>query len=101
MYAIRSYYGGIPVVITFHTRYREQIERSVRPRFLSNWLSWYVTRFYDKADEVWVPTLGAERILRSYGYRKDNIRVMGLGTEFTVPGAEEYKLYRSERNNFV
>lgn len=86
---------GIPVVATFHTRYREQLRR-VWPEPWADKLSNYITRFYEKANEVWVPTMGAGEILREYGYRGRSLQIVPNGTDLAIPGEEEYRIYREK-----
>ena len=60
---------GIPLIATFHSKYRSDFERSIPNKKLVDMLVRNVVRFYESADEVWVPQPAVEDTLREYGYK--------------------------------
>ena len=46
----------VPIVATFHSKYRADFERAIPSRLLVNYLIKKVIRFYEAADEVWSNT---------------------------------------------
>jgi glycosyltransferase involved in cell wall biosynthesis len=75
----------IPVVATFHSKYRDDFERHVPNRHLVDWMVKRVIDFYEKADEVWIPQPGVEETMREYGYRGKTV-VVNNATDFIVTG---------------
>lgn len=75
----------IPVVATFHSKYRDDFERHVPNRHLVDWMVKRVVDFYEKADEVWIPQPAVEETLREYGYRGKTV-VVNNATDFVVTG---------------
>jgi 1,2-diacylglycerol 3-alpha-glucosyltransferase len=60
---------GIPIVATFHSKYRDKFE-GVMPldRILVDLLVERIADFFASVDQVWVPTEAAVETLREYGY---------------------------------
>ena len=58
---------GVPVVATFHSKYRADFERVIPNKAVVDYLVKGIVDFYDRADEVWVPQAGVEETLREYG----------------------------------
>ncbi len=82
-YALRlAHHRGIPVVATFHSKYREDFARAVGNPTLVKMMLRRVVDFYSAVDEVWIPQPAVEETLREYGY-KGNVMVMDNGTDFT------------------
>lgn len=71
----------IPVVATFHSKYRADFERALPSRLLVDYLIRKVIRFYEAADEVWIPQAAVEETLREYGY-KGRVEVVDNGNDF-------------------
>lgn len=84
---------GIPVVTTFHSKYRDDFEKAFHSDMAVSWAMNRVLRFYHAADFVWVPNKGTMNTLREYGYTGE-IEVMVNGTDLIAPGPEEYLRYR-------
>jgi 1,2-diacylglycerol 3-alpha-glucosyltransferase len=64
---------GIPIVATFHSKYRDKLENilpgsALAERFLVDPMVKGIVDFYAAADQVWVPTEAAVESLREYGY---------------------------------
>lgn len=60
---------GAPLVATFHSKYRDDLEGAVPVRRLVEARIRTIVRFFESADEVWIPSEPAIETLRSYGYR--------------------------------
>lgn len=76
-----------PLVATFHSKYRQDFERAIGVDMIVDAVIDNVVRFYNKADEVWIPQASVEPALREYGY-KGAIEVVENGNDFTTPVAE-------------
>ncbi len=72
---------GIPLVATFHSKYRDDFMRIFKNETIVNHIIRQIVDFYEQADEVWVPQASVGRTLRSYGY-KGHYSVMENGCEF-------------------
>ena len=59
----------VPLVATFHSKYRADFERVVPSKTIVDYLVKNIVDFYSQADEVWVPQAGVAETLREYGYR--------------------------------
>jgi len=71
----------IPFIATFHSKYRDDFERSFKSRKIADMMIKEVISFYEKADEVWIPQAAVEETIREYGY-KGNVVVMENGNDF-------------------
>ncbi len=72
---------GVPVVATFHSKYRKYFERSIPNKRLVDFLVRNIVSFYESADEVWVPQPAVEETLREYGY-KGRVEVVDNGSDY-------------------
>jgi glycosyltransferase involved in cell wall biosynthesis len=85
----------IPLVTTFHTKYRKDFEHSLKGnKILVDVAMMYLKRFYESADYVWVPSADTIETMREYGI-KGRIEVMPNGTDLNVSD-EELSLLRDE-----
>ncbi|WP_321335494.1 glycosyltransferase [uncultured Bacteroides sp.] len=73
----------VPIVATFHSKYRADFERAISSKLLVDILMKKVIRFYEAADEVWIPQAAVEETLREYGY-KGKVEVVDNGNDFVV-----------------
>ncbi len=80
----------IPLVASFHTKYRADLERCL-PERLVDWAIRKIVGFYEAADWVWTPGEGSAETLRSYGYR-GKIGVMPNGSDVYLPAIERPRL---------
>ncbi len=71
----------IPFIATFHSKYRDDFERSVRSKQLAKFMVKNIIRFYEKADEVWISQPSVEETIREYGF-KGKVELVGLGNDF-------------------
>ncbi|MEI8087109.1 MAG: glycosyltransferase [Paludibacter sp.] len=72
----------IPLVATFHSKYRDDFERSFHNKNLAKLMLKEIIWFYEKADEVWIPQAAVEETLREYGY-KGKVEVMDNGSDYS------------------
>lgn len=95
-YAARKH--DIPMVATFHSKYRTDLERSLPP-FMVRYQMRKLLRFYESASEVWIPQEGVEETLREYGY-KGSVRVVENGNDFSE-GIDDLIAYRRESREII
>lgn len=90
-YASRQH--GVPLVTTFHSKYRTDLERSL-PGPMVEYQMRKLLRFYDSATEVWIPQCAVEATLREYGYR-GRVRVVENGNDF-ADGIDDIAAFKAE-----
>lgn len=73
----------IPLVASFHTKYKEEFLRLVNNEFLASVAVRQLVNFYAKADLVLVPSQETIATLREYGY-EGPVEVMPNGTDLVV-----------------
>lgn len=78
----------IPIVATFHSKYRADFERCMPIKAVVDYLIRDVVDFYNQADEVWIPQASVEETLREYGYR-GKIEVVDNGNDFAGTYSDE------------
>lgn len=82
----------IPMVATFHSKYRTDFERVVPNKFVLDRLVANIVSFYEQADEVWIPQESVGETLREYGY-KGRMEVVDNGNDFAgTPCSADLKL---------
>jgi 1,2-diacylglycerol 3-alpha-glucosyltransferase len=74
---------NIPLVATFHSKYRDDFEHSVYNKYIARQMTNEIIRFFEKADEVWISQPSVEDTIREYGY-KGKIEIVPLGNDFTI-----------------
>lgn len=74
---------NIPLVTSFHTKYRPEFERALKAGPLVTIAMQLLRNYYVQADFVWVPNSESISILRDYGYAGD-VEVMSNGTDLSV-----------------
>ncbi len=72
----------IPLVATFHSKYRDDFERALKSKKAANAVLKSVMPFFDWADEVWIPQASVEETIREYGF-KGKVEVVHNGTDLT------------------
>ncbi|NLO71059.1 MAG: glycosyltransferase family 4 protein [Porphyromonadaceae bacterium] len=89
----------IPIVATFHSKYRDDFERVTKSRKAANTILKTIMPFFDHADEVWIPQAAVEETIREYGY-KGKVEVVNNGTDLTpdAPIAEVKSEARKKMN---
>lgn len=73
---------GIPIVATFHSKYKSDFERQIPFQFIVDRMLSGVISFFNQVDEVWIPQASVEPTLREYGYRGP-VQVMENGSDFS------------------
>lgn len=71
----------IPLVATFHSKYRADFERLVPNKYIVDYMIRNIVNFYNQADEVWIPQAAVEETLREYGY-KGKVEVVENGNDY-------------------
>ena len=84
---------NIPFVATFHSKYRDDFERTFHNKSIAKYLTNKIVDFYEKADEVWIPQAMIEDTIREYGY-KGKLYVIENGNDFA--GTSEIAKLRIE-----
>ncbi|MBB6480320.1 glycosyltransferase [Spirochaeta isovalerica] len=88
---------NIPMVATFHSKYRDDFARWLPLDTPLDQLIKLIVQFYDSADAVWVPNEAIIDTLRSYGY-KGPVDYVPNGSDIAVQENEDRKeLIRSGR----
>ncbi len=83
----------IPLVATFHSKYRDDFEQAVGSRKVADLMVREIMHFYEKADEVWIPQAAVEETIREYGFRGEVI-VMENGSDMKpVKDPSEFKIH--------
>ena len=79
----------IPLVATFHSKYREDFARVIPSGTMVDAVVKEIVRFYKKADAVWVPQESVKEVLYSYGYTGP-VDVMPNGCDLAGDYPESY-----------
>ena len=79
----------IPLVATFHSKYREDFARVIPAEAMLDAVVKEIVRFYMRADAVWVPQESVKEVLYSYGY-KGQIDVMPNGCDLAGDYPESF-----------
>lgn len=87
--------NNIPFVASFHTKYHEDFKRvTTNKKIIQHYVD-KIVKFYESADEVWIPNKKTEVTLREYGFKKDII-VMPNGTDLIVPNNIDSYIQKTE-----
>ena len=87
---------GIPVVATFHSKYRDDLESVVPLARVISWEIRSIVDFYISADQVWVPTEVSVETLREYGFRGP-VEIVRNGIDLQPPHEKEGLWKEGER----
>lgn len=75
----------IPVVLTFHTKFREDFDRLFHGFSPAcGFMMHYIMKSFNMADSVWTVNEASKKVLQEYGYRGD-ILVVRNGTDLKYP----------------
>lgn len=75
---------GIPTILTFHTKFRDEFMRITHSKLVSHVLMDLIMKNFNKADYVFTVSEGAKQCLIDYGYKKP-IKVIRNGTDLVCP----------------
>lgn len=78
---------GMPVVATFHSKFRDDFRRSVPSDTIVNMMVKNIMQVFEAADEVWVPQQSVLEVMREYGY-KGNAEVVPNAVDFEIANFE-------------
>ena len=85
----------IPVVATFHSKYRDDFAR-VLPKLAVDAVIDSIVEFYERADLVWVPQESVIDVIREYGF-KGHVEVMDNGSDLVADYPEKYLVEARQR----
>lgn len=85
----------IPVVATFHSKYRDDFAR-VLPKPVVDLVIDSIVDFYERADLVWVPQESVVDVIREYGF-KGHVEVMDNGSDLVADYPEKYFVEARQR----
>lgn len=88
---------NIPIVATFHSKYRQDFERAVHSKFIVDRAIDNIIRFYESVDEVWIPQAAVEPTIREYGY-KGRVTVVDNGNDLCRPAEEIAAIRQATRS---
>jgi 1,2-diacylglycerol 3-alpha-glucosyltransferase len=82
---------GIPIIATFHSKYRDDFARSISDPKIVDMIIKGIIRYYQSVDQVWIPQAAVEDTIREYGY-KGPLVVMDNGSDLVVgPDGEKVR----------
>lgn len=92
---------GAPLVGTFHSKYRSDLEHSFRKTpWMVPIIMKRILNFFNACDEVWIPQAEVEPTVREYGY-KGKLSVVENGIDFAdISDAEAIKAKAEARKRF-
>ena len=79
----------IPIVGTFHSKYRDDFSRVIRSKRAVDSIVKAIVSFYENCDEVWVPQESVKEVIREYGF-KGNVEVVDNGCDMVADYPESY-----------
>lgn len=85
---------NIPLVATFHSKYREDFASWMHLEIPIEQALHYVVRFYEQADSVWVPNEAITETLRDYGY-KGPVEYIPNGSDIALRDSDDTELLAS------
>jgi 1,2-diacylglycerol 3-alpha-glucosyltransferase len=85
----------IPLITTFHTKYREDFKKVINNDMIIDFLVGFTLDFYNSADLVWVPNKATGLTLEEYGF-KGSYEVMPNGTDMKAPEKLKLLSYRKK-----
>lgn len=78
---------GIPVVTTFHSKFKDDFRASVPSDTIVNYMVKNIMQVFEAADEVWVGAPGVIDVMREYGY-KGKVEVVPHAIDFDLSGVD-------------
>ena len=84
-------YNHIPVLATFHSKYRDDFSRVTHQKSILNQIMKKIVSFYEAVDEVWIPQRHVEETIREYGY-KGRLEVVDNGIDLgSIKNIQDYR----------
>ena len=80
---------NIPLVATFHSKFKDDFLKVVPSEMLVDQAIKIVMEFFDKADEVWIPQASVEEVIREYGY-KGHVEVVDNGSDLVADYSDSF-----------
>jgi len=80
---------NIPLVATFHSKYRDDFSRVIPSKVVVNQIVKRIVDFYSQADAVWVPQESVIDVVREYGY-KGPVEVVDNGSDLVADYPEAF-----------
>ncbi|MFA5972779.1 MAG: glycosyltransferase [Lentimicrobiaceae bacterium] len=90
----------VPLVTTFHTKYREDFKKAIHQDLIIDFLMNFTLDFFNSADLVWVPNKATGLTLQEYGF-KGPYEVMPNGCDMIVPDKLKLLDYRKKGLNMI
>jgi len=87
---------GIPLVATFHSKYRDNLKGALPVPALVDWEIRRIVDFFSRADQVWIPTAESLEVLRDYGFR-GKAELVPHGVDLTSPADPAALRRRADR----
>ena len=87
--------AGVPLVYTFHTRFKDEFMRVTKSRLATAIMMSVIMRNIRRADYVWAVSKSSAETLREYGY-KGEIKVMRNGSDMPAASAGEREALAAE-----
>lgn len=90
---------GIPVVFTFHTKFRDEIKNRSKLRLIQNISMNYIMGCINKCDCVTTVSRGSIATLEEYGYKDcENVKVITNGTDMPPMAADPAAVEKIRRD---
>ena len=86
---------GIPLVATFHTKYKEDFKKVINNDLFIDFLLNMTLDFYNSADLVWVPNKSTGETLKEYGF-VGSYEIMPNGTDIQIPDRTQWLKLRKK-----
>lgn len=83
---------------TFHSKFRDDLEIHFSSKYIVDYLIKNIIKFYESADEVWIPQSKVEETIRSYGY-KGSLEVVENGID--INPAIDISKFRNESRQIL
>jgi 1,2-diacylglycerol 3-alpha-glucosyltransferase len=90
----------VPLVTTFHTKYRDDFKKVINNDLLVDFLVGFTLDFYNSADLVLVPNKATGVTLQEYGF-KGTFEIMPNGSDMVVPEKLKLISYRKKGLNLI
>jgi 1,2-diacylglycerol 3-alpha-glucosyltransferase len=90
----------VPLVTTFHTKYRDDFKKVINNDLLVDFLVGFTLDFYNSADLVLVPNKATGLTLQEYGF-KGSFEIMPNGSDMVVPEKLKLISYRKKGLNLI